>query len=50
MQRLAMDESRKAPWITVQADRYRYLASTAQGTVVRIVIREYLACEVLWVP
>ena len=33
-------------WVIVQPGRYRYLASV--GTLVRIVISEYLACEVAW--
>lgn len=36
-------------WVTVQPDRYRYSACTAIGVVVRIVVGEYLACEVVWV-
>lgn len=38
-----------SPWIVVQPGRYRYLASTPQeGIIVRLVLHEYLACEVLW--
>lgn len=33
-------------WIIAQRQRYRYL--TANSTIVRFVIREYLACEVAW--
>ncbi len=35
-------------WIVVQPERYRYLTSYAQGVTVRIVLSEYLACEVRW--
>lgn len=35
-------------WIVVQEGRYRYLASVNAGRVVRIVLSEYLACEVVW--
>ena len=40
-----MDES---GWITVQKDRYRFLASIADGICIRMVLSEYLACEVVW--
>lgn len=37
-------------WVEVQEDRYRYLAIDDHGEVrIKIVIREYLACEVTWV-
>jgi hypothetical protein len=36
-------------WIEVQPDRYRYLVNPfADGVVVRIVLSEFLACEVIW--
>jgi hypothetical protein len=37
-------------WIEVQPDRYRYLVSPvgAEGVVVRVVLSEFLACEVIW--
>lgn len=36
-------------WVVVQEGRYRYLASDdVEGVVVRIVIGEFLACEVAW--
>jgi len=36
-------------WIDVQDDRYRYLAIDDMGQIViRIVVAEYLACEVAW--
>lgn len=35
-------------WLVVQDDRYRYRTSQGDGLRVKIVIREYLACEVVW--
>lgn len=36
-------------WIDVQDDQYRYLAiDDIDGLVIRIVVAEYLACEVAW--
>ena len=36
-------------WVVVQKDRYHYLAAVmAGGIVVRMVLSEYLACEVIW--
>lgn len=36
-------------WMDVQDDRYRYLAiETAEAIKIKIVIAEYLACEVIW--
>jgi hypothetical protein len=35
-------------WTDVQDGRYRYLAVHDQGVSIRIVIDEYLACEVAW--
>jgi hypothetical protein len=35
-------------WIEVQENRYRYVAIAEGPTMVRIVIGEYLACEVIW--
>jgi hypothetical protein len=32
----------------VQPERYRFLASPGLPVLVRIVIGEYLACEVVW--
>lgn len=34
-------------WVTVQADRYRYLA-LPEAPEIRIAIREYLGCSVSW--
>ena len=37
------------PWITVQENRYRFVVFLdGPRTIVRIVISEYLACEVIW--
>lgn len=35
-------------WIVVQDGRYRYLTSQDVGLAVKVVLREYLACEVVW--
>lgn len=35
-------------WIVVQPDRYRYAVVESDGVLVRMVLREYLACEVRW--
>ena len=36
-------------WVEVQDERYRYLAiDDKDGIVIRIVVAEYLACEVAW--
>lgn len=37
-------------WIVVQPDRYRYAVAETDGVLVRMVLREYLACEVVWGP
>lgn len=47
MSRLASN-GLKAEWITVQGGRYRYAVISADNTVVRFVLSEYLACEVIW--
>ena len=36
------------PWIIVQSGRYRYSVDEPGGVVVRLVIGEYLACQVEW--
>lgn len=48
MQRLAVGNLVAPPWTIVQPGRYRYLATVDDRVLVRIVIREYLACEVRW--
>lgn len=45
MQRFVEDGS---GWVMVQPQRYRYLSSVNAGEMIRFVIREYLACEVVW--
>lgn len=35
-------------WIEVQPGQYRYFAIAQGAVMVRIVIGEYLACEVIW--
>ena len=47
-QRLALRWPGGSSWLSVQPGRYRYLASVGDGIVVRIVLSEYLACEVTW--
>jgi len=47
MQRMAF--SRSLRWVEVQPGRYRYLAFVEHDkTTIRIVLSEYLACEVVW--
>lgn len=50
LQRLLIvgDETYREGWIEAQRGRYRYLVATTDGVLVRGVIREYLAFEVLW--
>jgi hypothetical protein len=36
------------PWTSVQEGRYRYSVDQHDGVLVRMVIAEYLACEVEW--
>ena len=35
-------------WVEVQPGRYRYLAFADGSVTIRMVISEYLACEVVW--
>jgi hypothetical protein len=35
-------------WIEVQKDRYRFRAESDGGIQIRILIDDYLACEVVW--
>lgn len=50
MQRLLIvgGEEYAEGWITIQEGRYRYLAVASGVTMVRIVLSEYLGCEVIW--
>jgi hypothetical protein len=51
MQRLVVGGSRpEAPWIEVQQGLYRFHASPADGVEIRIVLNDYLACHVHWLP
>ena len=35
-------------WIIVQPNRYRYMVTETSSVFVRMVLSEYLACEVIW--
>jgi len=35
-------------WLTAQEGNYRFRTSQANGLTVKIVLREYLSCEVVW--
>lgn len=35
-------------WVEVQEGRYRYMAAIGDGRIVRMVMSEYLGCEVVW--
>jgi hypothetical protein len=50
MQRLLIvgDQAYQEGWIEVQEGRYRYMVAAEGGVLVRGVVREYLAFEVLW--
>lgn len=48
MQRMVINRIGAAMWINVQHENYRYLAGLNQGAIIRMVIREHLACEVAW--
>jgi len=48
MQRLMVNSPGSSMWIPIQPGRYRYLASVDDGLVIRMVVSEYLACEVAW--
>lgn len=48
MQRLVVDDLGASLWVIAQPGRYRYLTSVSFGVVVRVVISEYLGCEVVW--
>jgi len=47
MQRFLVREPGASLWLIVQPGRYRYLTSVADEVVVRVVISEYLGCEVV---
>jgi len=47
--KIAENSSYMSDWIEVQKGRYRYLlANYRNGGIVRMVLSEYLACEVRW--
>lgn len=48
MQRLANEPFTRSLWITVQEGRYRYMTAVSATVMVRVVISEYLGCEVIW--
>lgn len=48
MQRMFQQDGLGFPWVVVQPGRYRYLAAGGDGLVVRMVLGEYLGCEVVW--
>lgn len=48
MQRLSARMPAIPAWISVQNGRYRYLTSAGEAVMVRIVLSEYLSCEVVW--
>ena len=41
-------DTQQGPWIEVQAGYYRYAVDFHGGVTVRMVIREYLGCQVNW--
>lgn len=47
MHRILVGAEGENPWIEVQSDRYRYLVASGPF-LVRIVIAEYLAAEIVW--
>ena len=46
--RLVSGSPGASPWVVVQSNRYRCLATVDDGLLVRMVLSEYLACEVRW--
>ena len=49
MQRLLIiDEGYSEGWLTVQPGRYRYMTVSEGEVIIRGVISEYLAYEVIW--
>lgn len=47
MHRLLVGDDESLPWVVVQPGRYRYLVAN-ESPLVRIVVAEYLAAEVVW--
>ena len=50
MQRLLVvnDQVFEETWLTVQEGRYRYRVTQEDGATVRMVLSEFLACQVVW--
>jgi hypothetical protein len=48
MQRLIIGSEASMEWITVQPGRYRYLTLLDGRVIIRVVISEYLGCEIVW--
>lgn len=48
MQRLLLSDNNFTRWIEVQPGRYRYIAHSGEAVVIRVILSEYLACEVVW--
>lgn len=48
MMRLESVDGGYPQWIVVQPGRYRHLAFVDDAVVVRVVLSEYLACEITW--
>lgn len=48
MKRLAQSTNNTPEWLVVQPGRYRYVAFADDFIVVKMVLSEYLACEVVW--
>lgn len=42
------EEDGQETWITVQDNRYRYWCRANERTAIRLVLRGYVACEVIW--
>jgi hypothetical protein len=45
---IAGEEAWQEGWLVVQEHRYRYLVTQEYGLRVWLVLRDYLACEVVW--
>jgi len=48
MQRMFVGGEVRPTWNVVQTGRYRFLALVGNGILIRVVLGEYLACEVMW--
>lgn len=45
---IADDNAVSGGWLNIQPNRYRFRVTVDSGLRVKMVLREYLACEVLW--